>query len=247
MADESVDMISRETTLTGGANGLSANIDMSDDGRFVVFESSATNLVSPPTSNVSRIYFVDMNSPDTIEPVSVDDNGTDAQGSSFNPAVSDDGRYIVFESNAANLDTATPDNNGVTDIFLRDRNPPGTPSTILVSINPVTGESADNASTNAGISSDGTYVAFQSRADDIADGNNPGVIDIYVRNLTLSTTTINQVNIPEIGLADSTVNSGGASISKDGRYLSFDSVHKYTSDDTNGLIDVYRAYNSTYQ
>ncbi|MGD8804004.1 MAG: Ig-like domain-containing protein, partial [Gammaproteobacteria bacterium] len=133
MADESVDMISRETTLTGGANGLSASVDISSDGRFVVFESNATNLVSPPTSNISRIYFVDMNSPDTIELVSVADDGSDAQESSHSPSVSDDGRYVVFESNAANLDLSTTDNNNATDVFLRDRNPSGA-STTLVSV-----------------------------------------------------------------------------------------------------------------
>lgn len=245
MADESVDMVSRETTLTGGANGLSANADISNDGRFVVFESNATNLVSPPTSNVSRIYFVDMNSPDTIELVSVDDNSADAQGISHNPSVSDDGRYVVFESNAANLDLSTNDNNNATDVFLRDRDP-GSPSTTLVSINPATGESADSASTNASVSSNGSYIAFQSVASDIVSGNNPGLIDIYVRNLASATVTINQVNISATGI-NPTVNSGRAAISKDGRYVSFDSAHKYTTDDTDGLFDVFRAYNSTYQ
>jgi hypothetical protein len=243
MADESVDMVSRETTLTGGANGLSANADISNDGRFVVFESNATNLVSPQTTNINRVYLVDMNDPDTIEPVSVDANGADAQGSSFNPAVSNDGRYVVFESNAANLDVDTPDNNNATDIFLRDRS---TPSTTLVSINPVTGESADNTSTNPAISGDGIYIAFQSSAGDIVVGDNPGIVDIYVRNLFSPTIMINQVNISDTGI-NPTVDSGRTRISNDGHYVSFDSVHKYTTDDTDGLFDVYRAYNSTYQ
>ena len=242
MADESVDMVSRETTLTGGANGLSANADISNDGRFVVFESNATNLVFPQTTNINRIYLVDMNVPDIIEPVSVDANGADAQGSSFNPAVSDNGRYVVFESNAANLDPAF-DNNNATDVFLRDRS---TPSTTLVSINPVTGESADNTSSNAVISGDGVYVAFQSRAGNIVVDDNPGVVDIYVRNLLSPTIMINQVNISDTGI-NPTVDSGRTKISSDGRYVSFDSVHKYTADDTDGLFDVYRAYNSTHQ
>ncbi|MGD8582097.1 MAG: Ig-like domain-containing protein [Gammaproteobacteria bacterium] len=246
MADESVDMISRETTLTGGANGLSASVDISSDGRFVVFESNATNLVSPPTSNISRIYFVDMNSPDTIELVSVADDGSDAQESSHSPSVSDDGRYVVFESNAANLDLSTTDNNNATDVFLRDRNPSGAPSTTLVSVNPVTATSADSASTNASISSNGSYIAFQSIASDIVSGDNLALIDIYVRNLDSATIMIDQVNISATGI-NPTVNSGRATISKDGRYVSFDSVHKYTLDDTDGLFDVYRAYNSSYQ
>ncbi|MGD8802367.1 MAG: hypothetical protein PVG12_04225, partial [Gammaproteobacteria bacterium] len=162
------------------------------------------------------------------------------------PSVSDDGRYVVFESNAANLDLSTTDNNNATDVFLRDRNPSGAPSTTLVSVNPVTATSADSASTNASISSNGSYIAFQSIASDIVSGDNLALIDIYVRNLDSATIMIDQVNISATGI-NPTVNSGRATISKDGRYVSFDSVHKYTLDDTDGLFDVYRAYNSSYQ
>jgi hypothetical protein len=242
MSDDTVDMVSLETTLNGGAAGFSGNTDMSNDGRFIVFESNAQNLVLPAPTAFNHIYFVDMNTPDSIEQISVNTAGSDDVASSFNPSVSDDGRFVVFESNATNL--ATPDSNGTTDIFLRDRS---LPSTTLVSVNPATGDSADNSSTNGSISSDGSYVAFQSRALDLVSGDNPGLIDIYVRNVSLPTITIDQINIPETGIPDPTVDSGRAVISKDGRYVSFDSVHKYTPEDTNGLFDVYRAYNRTYQ
>jgi hypothetical protein len=246
MLDDSIDMVSLDTTLSGGAAGLSSNAEMSNDGRFIVFVSNAINLVNPAPTAFYHVYFVDMNLPDTIELISVDDNGTNALANSFEPAVSDDGRYVVFVSDANNL--ATPDNNGSRDVFLRDRTPPsGTPVTILVSVNPVTGSSADNASTNATISSNGSYIAFQSNALDLSSGNNPGLIDIYVRNVAAIDITINQINIPEASLPNPTVDSGRPVISKNGRYVSFDSLHKYTSDDTNGLYDVYRAYNSSYQ
>ena len=245
MTDESVDMLSLRTTLITGATGQSNNTDMSADGQYIVFESNATDLISPSPTAFIHIYFIDITDPATIELISVNTAGSDALGNSLNPSVSNDGRYITFDSIATNL--ATPDTNGNDDVFLRDRNPTGSPSTILVSANPSTGNSANGTSTSASISSDGTFVAFQSDAIDITIGNNPGLTDIFIRDMASTSITINQVNITDTGIANPTLSSGNASISSDGRYVSFDSRYRFTLDDTNnGLSDIYRAYNSTF-
>ena len=245
MADESVDMLSLRTTLTTGATGQSNNTDMSADGQYIVFESNASDLISPsPTASIN-IYFIDISTPTNIEHISVNTAGTDAFGNSLNPSVSNDGRYVAFDSVATNL--ATSDNNGNDDVFLRDRNPAGSPTTILVSVDPSGGDSANGKSTSASISGDGAFIAFQSDATDIAVGNNPGLIDIFVRDMASASITINQVNIADPGIPSPTFNSANASISSDGRYVSFDSPYSFTLDDTNnGLVDIYRAYNSTF-
>jgi Tol biopolymer transport system component len=245
MSDESVDMVSLRTTLTTGATGNSNNTDMSADGQYIVFESNATDLISPSPTAAINIYFVDISTPTNIEHISVNTAGTDAFGNSLNPSVSNDGRYVAFDSIADNL--VTPDNNGNNDVFLRDRNPSGSPTTSLVSANPSTGDSANGESASASISGDGAFIAFQSDATDIATGNNPGLTDIFVRDMESASITINQVNITETGIPNPTLGSANASTSSDGRYVSFDSRDRYTlEDDTSGISDAYRAYNSTF-
>ena len=245
MTDESVDLLSLRTTLTTGATGNSDNIDMSADGQYIVFESNATDLIAPAPTVAINIYFIDMSTPTNIEHISVNTVGTDAFGNSFNPSVSNDGRYVAFDSIATNL--ATPDNNGNDDVFLRDRNPSGSPTTILVSANPSTGDSANGKSTDASISGDGGFVAFQSDAIDIVTGDSPGLSDIFVRDMAEITITIDQVNIIDTGMPTPSFGSANASISSDGRYVSFDTRDRYTSeDDTSGITDVYRAYNSSF-
>jgi len=245
MTDESVDMLSLRTTLTTGATGQSDNTDMSADGQYIVFESNASDLISPSPTAAINIYFIDMSSPTNIEHISVNTAGTDAFGNSHNPSVSNDGRYVAFDSIATNL--ATPDNNGNDDVFLRDRDPSGSPITILISANPSTLDSANGKSTAASISGDGAFVAFQSDAINITTGDNPGLIDIFVRDMAAATITIDQVNIIDTGISSPTFGSANTSISTDGRYVSFDSRDRYTlEDDTNGIADVYRAYNSAF-
>ncbi|PVE29946.1 hypothetical protein DC030_15475, partial [Enterococcus faecalis] len=88
--------------VTVGANGASAEPALSADGRFVVFESLATNLVAEDTNNVQDVFLYDR-ALDMMELVSVATSGATANGPSFYPAVSSDGRYVAFASLARNL------------------------------------------------------------------------------------------------------------------------------------------------
>lgn len=237
MSDESVEMISRTLTTAGDDDSL--NPDMSPDGSFVVFESDATNLAL--TTNFRHIYYVDTTIAHAIQQISLSTGGAGATANSFNPSISNDGNKVVFESDATNLDA--PDTNGTTDIFIRDRS---TPLTDLVSVNPVTQDSGNGASTRPDINGSGDFVAFESNANDL-DGGNVGVIDIFVRDLSItSAIDIARVNIPLTGTA-STSGSNFPVISSDGRYVSFDSFEGYTLDGTDIFLDVYRAINSTFQ
>ena len=291
LADGSVDLVSRDTTGLIVADTTAENPDVSNDGRYIVFESTATNLSSLPANGATQIYLKDMNDdsidmitaggaadsnrpaispgaqyivfdseagfagsnttrsvyiydpavPTTIELVSVNDSGTQGDGASTNASVSDNGNYVAFESLATNL--VTGDNNGVSDIFRRDRS---ASETLLVST--ADGTSSGNAaSTGSSISSNGAYVAFESSASNLVAEGTLGFSDIFVRDFsTMPTVTIERINIPQSFIGEANNDSNNASISADGRYVSFDSPYNYDATDTNTINDVYRSHNTTF-
>jgi Tol biopolymer transport system component len=102
------------------ANGHSYAPSISDDGRYVVFRSAATNLV-PNDTNERWDIFVHDRQTHTTERVSVASDGAQANGHSYAPSISDDGRVVAFESDATNL--AAGDGNGATDVFVVELQP----------------------------------------------------------------------------------------------------------------------------
>jgi len=239
MSDESVQMISRSATNIAG-NNASNNPDMSTDGKYIVFESSASNLTT--SNGVNHIYFVDTSATThTIEQISLSSAGLEATAPCNRPSVSDDGSMVVFDTNDI-LDSF--DNNGTTDVYFRYR---PLVFTKLVSVNPDTSNSGNGASSNASISGNANYVAFESLASDLVTGGVLGVKDIFVRDLSaLPLTVIDRVNNPESG-GEATSHSISPAISKDGRYVSFHSIVPFTLDDTDTRFDVFRTHNSTFQ
>jgi Tol biopolymer transport system component len=102
----------------GQANASSFDASLSADGRFVAFESSSTNLVPGDTNGVADTFLHDRVTGETTR-VSVDSLGGEADAFSRDPCISGNGRYVVFESWAANL--VAGDTNGRPDVFLHDR------------------------------------------------------------------------------------------------------------------------------
>ena len=172
---------------SGGDLGLGKNNNndwpstMSANGNYVVFESSATNLVagsgagnqnseSSVVSGASNIYVYDTQT-DTVALVSAGLNGTAANGESYFPAISADGNYVIFESTATNL--VAGGTGGQAQTYVYDIQ---TGAIAFVSAAP-DGLAADNESDFvSSISADGSVVAFGSLADnvvvpDIGDGN----------------------------------------------------------------------------
>jgi Tol biopolymer transport system component len=112
--------IARQSVNSAGkeAHGNSDQVTVSADGRYVAFSSEAGDLV-PGDFNGRRDIFVRDNSTNAVARVSIATDGTEADGNSSHPSISDDGRYVAFESEATNL--APTDTNGGTDVFVRDR------------------------------------------------------------------------------------------------------------------------------
>jgi Tol biopolymer transport system component len=158
------------------ANGYSVQPTLSGNGRYVAFVSTATNLVSGDTNRRIDVFVKDLET-GQVERVSVSSTGAQGNGASYEPALSADGRYVVFESFASNL--VPGDTNASHDVFVHDRE---TRQTRRVSLG--TGDTqSDGASWTPSLSADGRFVAFRSDATNLAavDGNRSS--DVYVRDL----------------------------------------------------------------
>jgi Tol biopolymer transport system component len=201
---------------------------ISPDGRFVVFLSSATNLV-PSDGNMVADVFVRDRQLGTTERVSVDSSGSEGDKTCWNAtAISFDGRYVAFGSEATNL--VTGDGNNVEDIFVRDRQL-GTTERVSVDSAGVEGMFPSDWPV---ISHDGRYVAFPT-ASKFDPNDTNGTIDIYVHDRQTNTTTRASVDVTG-------VNGDGAgygSISADGRYVAFNGGANLVPGDNNGLADIF--------
>ncbi len=171
-------------------NGIQGDQDskypsISADGNFVAFASSATNLLaagSPPPSGAWQIYVRGRNaqSPRT-ELVSVNSSGKPGNGDSIHPSINADGRYVAFESSAKDL--APKDTNNAADIFIRDRNP-GASITTLVSVSRNDPQAPGNAASYwPSISADGRCIAFASWADNLIKNDTNKKSDVFVRTM----------------------------------------------------------------
>ncbi|WP_157548191.1 S8 family serine peptidase [Nonomuraea candida] len=174
----------RVSVPSGGglADSFSLSPTVSGDGRYVGFNSGAANLVPGDTNGLSDAFVHDRRT-GTTELLSVAPDGTPGDGLSGAPRFSADGRFAVFDSDAANL--VPGDTNGRTDVFLRDRQS-GTTERLSVARG---GVQVDDSSREPTISADGRYVAFQSGADALTPGDANGVIDAYVLDRRSGTLT----------------------------------------------------------
>lgn len=150
----------------------------------------------------------------TVSPSGADSNGT--SGGTEAPAISDDGRFVAFMSDARNL--VAGDVNGGNDVFVRDLR---TNVTVRASVGLTPGGDQDGVDINTGvsISGDGRYVAFTSSSDDLVTDPNSGGRDVFVRDLTLGITTL--VSVAHDGGPADQAAQITASISADGRYVAF--------------------------
>jgi WD40 repeat protein len=239
--DEGNGITFRASIRTGGleANGPSGNPSISDNGQFVAFDSSATNLVTADTNAVKDVFVRDWLTPKTTR-VSVDSGGLQANDQSFSPSISRDGNVVGFTSSATNL--VASDMNFQDDIFCRDLY---AGATDLVSVDSFGGQ-GDNGSAGASLSNDGQFVAFYSFADNLVagDGNSQG--DVFLHDRAIGTTE--RVSVDSSG-NESNGYSLLPSISADGLTVAFQSdASNLAQNDGNGLVDVFvrdRAYGTT--
>ncbi len=225
------------------ANGPSSGGAVSADGCVVAFYSDATDLVAGDT-NEARDAFVGNRCQGGPERISVSTAGDQAQGpsgaSAELPALSADGNVVAFASDAPNLDTG--DTNGVTDVFVRDRQA-GT--TVLISRN-INGDVGNGPSNWPSLSADGRFVAFQSAASNLVSGDTNGKTDIFVVDLSVSATSAGRIQRVSVTSAGDEANGDSSvpQIAANGVTVAFQSdASNLVSNDTNGLTDVFAAFN----
>ena len=234
------------------ADQASAAPSISSDGRYVAFESFATNLVAGDGNGLFDVFVHDRDTDgdgiydevaaiSTVR-VSVRSDGTEADQASAAPSISSDGRYVAFVSDATNL--VAGDNNGLFDVFVHDRDAdgdgiydePAAISTVRVSVDSV-GVEGDNDSNSPSISADGRYVAFQSDATNLVADDNNGRTDVFVHDRQTGNTTRVSVDLDGVEGND---NSSAPSMSADGKSVTFQSAaDNLVAGDTNAAPDIF--------
>jgi hypothetical protein len=205
--------LTRISTAMGGgnANAASFGAQITPNGRYIVFTSTASNLVAGDTNARADVFRHDRTTGETVR-ISVATGGAQGSGDSVLPRISDDGNLVAFRSNS--FDLVANDANGVEDIFVRDITA-GTTTRISVS---VSGGDGDLVSLVPAISGNGRYVAFSSAATNLVPGDTNNVTDTFVRDRVLGTTT--RISVSTNG-GEANAGCNSPSISQDGRFISF--------------------------
>ena len=229
------------------ANNSCYDPTLSADGRYVVFDSRADNLVPGDTNGQRDIFLYDRVT-DHIERISLTWDGQEANGDStaaYSQAISDDGRFVVFRTSATNLLADGFDNNGVEDIYVRDR---ASGQIRLISYNYARSEPAHNGtgSWDPFISANGRWIAFYSDTDDLvlpdqpACPNNTNCSDIFVFDQETNDMLLVTTNME---FAQGNGYSYSPSLSGDGSFITFSSgANNLVPGDTNNTSDIFAAY-----
>jgi hypothetical protein len=160
-------------------NGASSSSAISANGRYVVFQSSASNLILGDTNGASDIFFFDRFVLG-LKRISVSSSGTQGNNHSQGPSISDFGRYVTFSSFASNL--VGGDTNGMTDVFLRDLL---AATTERVSVS-TTGTQGNNNSVGGSVTTSGGVVVFSSSANNLVAKDPNASLDVFIRDRTLA-------------------------------------------------------------
>jgi Tol biopolymer transport system component len=176
--------VERASVDSAGAEADGANFlpDISDDGRYVVFQSQA-RLAAGPTFGVGMVIYLRDRSSGTTTMVSRSFDGSSMSGSSLTPRIDGPGTTVVYASSVSNL--VPGDTNNATDIFAYDI---ATGATTLVSTS-AAGAAADSPSRLPDVSDGGRYVVFASDAANLVAGDTNNARDVFLKDRTSGTVT----------------------------------------------------------
>jgi Tol biopolymer transport system component len=187
---------------------------ISADGSEVVFYSTANNLVSADT-NATADVFIRRRYSNTTERVSLTADGTQANGNSYNPRISANGKVVAFISTSNNI--VAGDTNNAADVFVRDLEA-GTTERVSVS---TAGVPANVFSVDCALSADGRYVAFSSAATNLDPLDTSNDIDVFVHDRVLRTTRL----VSFLATGSNTFQATRPSISADGARVAFSAAN----------------------
>ncbi len=206
--DISLGMTTRAMATLNASIGF---FSASSDGRFIAFNTQSS--LHPQDANNDLDVYVYDRVQKVVTLVSVTSAGSSGAGASYYPFISSDGRFVMFQSHAA--DILPNDTNGRWDVFVRDLQ---TGTTKLVSVAPA---SANGDSFPLSINSDGRFVLFYSSASNLGPLDTNNTYDLFVRDLQLDVTHAVTINPAGTRMG----NSGGSSgrLSANGRFVYFSS------------------------
>lgn len=242
--ETSLRIIARASENSSGAAGSAADsgLAMSEDARFVAFYSTAPALVPGDWNGFCNVFVKDLAS-EAVENIHVASDGASADGDAFATiAMSRDGRYVAYASNATNL---VPGASG-TQLYVFDR---VTRSTSLVSAD-ADGIPGNNYSVAPAFSADARFVAFWSNATNLTPNDTNGRPDVFRKNretgeiMLVSIRADGQPGNDSSGARRSGgnyfVTSNQVAISDEGRYVAFGSdASNLVNQDSNGVRDVF--------
>jgi Tol biopolymer transport system component len=219
------------TDSSGGeADADAFDVVLSADGRYVAFDSYATNLVAGDTNLKRDVFVHDLVTGVTVR-ADVDSAGLEAKRGGAYPSLSSDGRFVAFSSETPNLTSG--DTNRAWDVFVHDFQ---TGTTERVSVDS-SGAEANGASLNPSISADGRFVAFETLATNLVAGDTNASWDIFVHDRLGGSTTL--VSLTDRG-TPSNASSLASSISGDGSRVAFKSIATdMVEGDGNGVQDIF--------
>jgi len=236
-----VSLTSPEFGPPAGGSGDSYLPVVSRDGRYVLFGSTAENLVLLGTNRPIpalipapiNVYLRDRTNASTVL-VSVNLDGSGGgDGDSLPMGISTNGRYALFESSASNL--VLGDTNNAADVFVRDL---VTGTTVLVSVS-TNGGFADSDSYSSVMTPDGRFVAFVSAADNLVPGDTNGIPDVFVRDTVSDLTTIVSAGAQPGVRTYLSKGSDAPVITPDGRYIAFYSTGTNLTQGVGTIANVY--------
>ncbi|HEY5914820.1 MAG TPA: hypothetical protein VJA21_29875 [Verrucomicrobiae bacterium] len=227
------------TQVPAGAGGDSCTPLLTPDGRFVVFASTARNLLLnsagaplPQRFPASLDIYLRDRLYQTNALVSLNTAGlAGGNGDSFPMAVSPDGRYVLFQSDASDL--VAGDTNNAADIFIRDL---AAGTTVLVSVG-IDGAAGNGDSRSPAITPDGHFVAFVSAAGNLVPGDTNRIADVFVRDLISGATVL--ASVGATSAVPNACSSEAPVITADGRFVAFYSTASNLVDVVTGFSDIY--------
>jgi Tol biopolymer transport system component len=216
------------------SNAHSENPSVSANGRYIAFDSYAGTLVPGDTGYFDAFVFDRIAG--TLKRMSVTSTGAQGLGQSSRPAMSADGRFVAFLSNARNLTGTT---HHMDDIYVRDRDTdrdrvfdePGQVAIVKMSLSTAGGAPDGYVTHRPAISSTGRFVAFTSNARNLVPGDTNGQADVFMRDRDTDrdgifdetgATSLVRVSVSSTG-AQADRASTEVSITGDGRSVAFES------------------------
>jgi Tol biopolymer transport system component len=202
----------------------------STDARFVAFDTES-QLVPEDDNGLEDVYVRDVSAGITTR-VSVSSAGGQSNGWCGFPALSGDGRFVAFQSDATTL--VPGDTNGQYDIFVHDRS---TAETRRVSVSS-TGAQAFGWSATPSMSVDGRYVLFSSYASNLVPADTNSAFDVFVHDLMSSATL--RLSVSSSGIEGNGWSTGTVTMASDGRTFAFPSgASNLVANDTNAVNDIF--------